>query len=73
MPYGLAASIWTRDLQGAFKSLRDVQAGRIWVNCTITGGPEMPIGGFKQSGFGREGGHEGIKEYLETKYVAVNL
>ncbi|KXU93004.1 sorbosone dehydrogenase [Caballeronia megalochromosomata] len=73
VPYGLAASIWTRDLQGAFKSLRDVQAGRIWVNCTITGGPEMPIGGFKQSGIGRETGRYGVEEYTEIKSVHVQL
>ncbi|BCQ26722.1 aldehyde dehydrogenase family protein [Caballeronia sp. NK8] len=73
VPYGLAASIWTRDLQGAFRSLRDVQAGRIWVNCTITGGPEMPIGGFKQSGIGRETGRYGVEEYTEIKSVHVQL
>ncbi|CAL8481376.1 aldehyde dehydrogenase family protein [Caballeronia sp. S22] len=73
VPYGLAASIWTRDLQGAFKSLRDVQAGRIWVNCTITGGPELPIGGVKQSGIGRETGRYGVEEYTELKSVHVQL
>jgi betaine-aldehyde dehydrogenase len=73
VPFGLAASIWTRDLQGAFKSLRDVQAGRIWVNCTITGGPELPIGGVKQSGIGRETGRYGVEEYTELKSVHVQL
>jgi acyl-CoA reductase-like NAD-dependent aldehyde dehydrogenase len=73
VPYGLAASIWTRDLQGAIRSFRDVQAGRIWVNCTITGGPEMPIGGLKQSGIGRETGRYGVEEYTELKSVHVQL
>ncbi|SAK93609.1 aldehyde dehydrogenase family protein [Caballeronia ptereochthonis] len=73
VPYGLAASIWTRDLQGACKSFRDVQAGRIWVNCTITGGPELPIGGVKQSGVGRETGRYGVEEYTELKSVHVQL
>ncbi|NVH74097.1 aldehyde dehydrogenase family protein [Paraburkholderia sp. JPY432] len=72
-PYGLAASIWTRDVQQAFGSFRRVQAGRIWVNCTITGGPEMPIGGFKESGIGRETGRYGIEEYTELKSVHVQL
>lgn len=73
VPYGLAASIWTRDLEGAIRSFRAVQAGRIWVNCTITGGPELPIGGVKQSGVGRETGRYGIDEYTELKSVHVQL
>jgi betaine-aldehyde dehydrogenase len=73
VPYGLAASIWTRDLTGAMRSARNVQAGRIWVNCTITGGPEMPIGGVKQSGVGRETGRYGVEEYTELKSVHVQL
>ncbi|SMG22551.1 aldehyde dehydrogenase family protein [Paraburkholderia susongensis] len=73
VPYGLAASIWTRDLEGAIRSFRDVQAGRIWVNCTITGGPELPIGGVKQSGIGRETGRYGVEEYTELKSVHVQL
>lgn len=73
VPYGLAASIWTRDLQGAIQSFREVQAGRIWVNCTITGGPEMPIGGVKQSGIGRETGRYGVEEYTELKSVHIQV
>lgn len=73
VPFGLAASIWTRDLEAAMQSLRAVQAGRIWVNCTITGGPELPIGGFKQSGIGRETGRYGLEEYTELKSVHVQL
>lgn len=48
--YGLAASIWTKDLDKALQAMRLVQAGRVWIITTISGGPELPIGGFKQSG-----------------------
>lgn len=71
--YGLAASIWTRNLDNALRASRQIKAGRVWVNCTITGGPEMPIGGFKQSGIGRETGAYGIGEYTEVKSVHVQL
>ncbi len=65
--FGLAASIWTRDLNKALKTMRGVKAGRVWVDRTITGGPELPIGGFKQSGVGRETGKYGVEEYTEIK------
>ncbi|WP_237324167.1 aldehyde dehydrogenase family protein [Vibrio penaeicida] len=69
--YGLSASIWTKNLSTATKAMRDIQAGRVWVNTTITGGPDMPIGGMKQSGLGRETGKYGIDEYTEVKSVHV--
>lgn len=71
--YGLAASIWTKDIDKAIQASRKVQAGRVWVNCTITGGPEMPIGGFKQSGWGRETGIYGVEEYTQIKSVHIEL
>ncbi|MGC4051993.1 MAG: aldehyde dehydrogenase family protein [Paludibaculum sp.] len=71
--YGLSASIWTRDLDTALRASREVKAGRVWVNTTITGGPEMPIGGFKQSGLGRETGRYGIEEYTEVKAVQIQM
>ncbi|MEX3007775.1 aldehyde dehydrogenase family protein [Hoeflea sp. TYP-13] len=71
--YGLAASIWTKDLDKAVATMRQVQAGRVWVNTTITGGPEMPIGGFKQSGWGRETGAYGVEEYTQVKSVHIEL
>lgn len=71
--YGLSATIWTRSLQDSMDLMRGVRAGRVWINTTITGGPEMPIGGFKQSGLGRETGLSGVEEYTEVKSVIVDL
>ncbi|MBL0375177.1 aldehyde dehydrogenase family protein [Rhizobium sp. KVB221] len=71
--YGLAASIWTKNLDKATSAFRRVQAGRVWVNTTIAGGPETPIGGFKQSGHGRETGIYGVEEYTEVKTVHIAL
>lgn len=71
--YGLAASIWTSNLDKAIIASRRVQAGRVWVNTTIAGGPELPIGGFKQSGQGRETGIYGVEEYTEVKSTHVAL
>lgn len=71
--YGLAGSIWTADLKKALRAMRQLRAGRLWINTTITGGPEMPIGGFKQSGIGRETGAYGVEEYTEIKSVHIDL
>jgi hypothetical protein len=57
--YGLAASVWTKNIDTALTVTRRVRAGRFWVNTTLSGGPELPIGGFKQSGWGREAGDDG--------------
>lgn len=69
--YGLAASVWTRHLDTALRVTRRVRAGRFWVNCIMAGGPEMPIGGFRQSGWGREAGLLGVEEYTQVKSVHV--
>ncbi|MBS1049632.1 aldehyde dehydrogenase family protein [Gluconobacter japonicus] len=71
--YGLAASVWTKDISKALKVTRKVQAGRFWVNTIMAGGPEMPLGGFKQSGWGREAGMYGVEEYTQIKSVHVDL
>jgi len=71
--YGLAGSIWTSNLNKALQTMRGLKAGRIWVNCTITGGPELPVGGFKQSGIGRETGKYGVEEYTEVKSTHIEL
>ena len=70
-PYGLAASIWTKDIDKAVRMMRGVEAGRTWVNTTIAGGPGQPLGGFKQSGIGREGGVLGVEEYTEVKSIHI--
>ena len=71
--YGLSATVWTSNLDTAIRASREVKAGRVWVNTTITGGPEMPIGGCKQSGIGRETGLYGVDEYTEIKSVQIQL
>ena len=72
-PYGLAAAVWTRDIYKAFRVVKSLRAGIIWVNHMQPTYVEAPWGGYKQSGFGRELGPMGLEEYLETKQVFVNL
>jgi betaine-aldehyde dehydrogenase len=72
-PYGLAAAVWTRDIFKAFRAVKKIRAGIVWVNHMQPTYVEAPWGGFKQSGFGRELGPWGLEEYLETKLVHVNL
>jgi succinate-semialdehyde dehydrogenase/glutarate-semialdehyde dehydrogenase len=69
--YGLVAYVYTRDLGRAFRVLERLEYGMIGLNQGMVSNPAAPFGGVKQSGFGREGGYEGIQEYLETKYCAV--
>jgi len=71
--FGLSASIWTKDINQALRAVRDVQAGRVWVNTTLDNGPETPLGGMKQSGLGRDAGLSGIEEYTEVKTAHINL
>lgn len=68
-PYGLAQSVWTTDLNRAFEMSRDLRAGTVWVNTSSDGSPALSFGGVKQSGFGREGGAEGLHEFTEYKTV----
>jgi betaine-aldehyde dehydrogenase len=72
-PYGLAGAVWTRDIFKAFRIVKSMRAGIIWVNHMQPTYVEAPWGGYKQSGFGRELGPWGLEEYLETKQVFVNL
>jgi betaine-aldehyde dehydrogenase len=72
-PYGLAAAVWTRDIFKAFRTVKALRSGVVWVNHMQPTYVEAPWGGYKQSGFGRELGPWGIEEYLETKQVHINL
>jgi succinate-semialdehyde dehydrogenase / glutarate-semialdehyde dehydrogenase len=71
--YGLAAYVITRDLPTAVRIWEGLEFGIIGINDFTPATPQCPFGGVKESGFGREGGHEGIDAYLETKYVSVSL
>jgi succinate-semialdehyde dehydrogenase / glutarate-semialdehyde dehydrogenase len=71
--YGLVAYLYTSDFKRALRVVERLETGMVGLNQGIVSNPAAPFGGIKQSGFGREGGPEGIEEYLETKYVAVNL
>jgi succinate-semialdehyde dehydrogenase/glutarate-semialdehyde dehydrogenase len=71
--YGLVAYVYTRDLKRALRVCEALETGMVGLNQGMVSNPAAPFGGVKQSGVGREGGYEGIEEYLETKYVAVNL
>jgi succinate-semialdehyde dehydrogenase / glutarate-semialdehyde dehydrogenase len=71
--YGLVAYVYTNDLKRALRVCEKLETGMIGLNQGMVSNAQAPFGGVKQSGFGREGGYEGIEEYLETKYVAINL
>ena len=71
-PFGLAAAIWTKDLRRALELPAKLSVGTVWVNtCRVTS-HMAPFGGFKQSGFGREGGQQSIREYLTAKSVFIS-
>ncbi len=71
--FGLAAGIYTRDLNRALTLARDLDAGQVYVNEYYAGGVEVPFGGNKRSGFGREKGIEGVRAYTRVKSVAARL
>ncbi len=70
--YGLVAYVFTRDLKRALRVCEGLETGMIGLNQGMVSNAGAPFGGVKQSGIGREGGNEGIHEFLETKYVAIN-
>ncbi|MDX1622181.1 MAG: aldehyde dehydrogenase family protein, partial [Nitriliruptorales bacterium] len=71
-PFGLAAYVYTADLARALRVAEELDVGMVGVNRGLISDPAAPFGGVKHSGLGREGAHEGLLEYLETKYVAVD-
>jgi acyl-CoA reductase-like NAD-dependent aldehyde dehydrogenase len=71
--YGLAAGIWTRDIQKAHRAARAIRAGTVWINSYNVYDSGAPFGGFKASGFGRDLGRDALDGYLETKTVWVGL
>jgi succinate-semialdehyde dehydrogenase/glutarate-semialdehyde dehydrogenase len=71
--YGLVAYVYTQDLKRSFRVIEGLETGMVGLNQGLVSNAGAPFGGIKQSGFGREGGPEGIQEYLDTKYVAMNV
>jgi len=71
--YGLNAFVHTRDLRRAHRVSRALESGSVWINSTSRISPQGPYGGYKQSGFGRTGGWEGLLEFLQTKTIRIGL
>jgi len=71
--YGLAAAVWTRDISNGHRIARQLRAGTVWVNCYNIFDAALPFGGYKQSGWGREMGHQAIDLYTQTKAVTLQL
>ena len=71
--YGLAAAVWTSDVQKAIRTAESFRAGTVWVNCYNIFDAALPFGGYKQSGYSREKGVDALKSYLQVKNVGISL
>ncbi len=71
--YGLSGSVWTTNMDKGIQTVRNLRIGRVWINTVMEGFPELPFGGYKQSGLGRESGAYGFDEYSEFKSVVMHL
>ena len=71
--YGLSAGVWSRDFDTVIQMSRAIRAGTIWVNTFLDGYPELPFGGYKESGLGREFGRFSIDAFTELKSVQMHL
>lgn len=71
--YGLAATIWTSNLNVAHRVADEVESGIIWINCWLARDLRTPFGGMKQSGLGREGGMEALRFWTEPKNVCIKF
>ena len=73
VPYGLAAYFYSQNIKQIYRVSEALEFGMVGVNEGVISNPVAPFGGVKQSGLGREGGHQGLDEYLEEKYVCIKV
>lgn len=71
--YGLGNGMWTKDLDKAHQVSKRLKSGTVWVNTFLDGAPQMPFGGYKRSGLGRENGQEGLTEFMQVKSTFFRL
>jgi phenylacetaldehyde dehydrogenase len=71
--YGLAAAVWTRDISKDHRTAENLRAGTVWINCYNIFDASLPFGGYKQSGWGREMGHDVLNNYTQTKAICTKL